>query len=192
MKKSMRIFIAIVLSLLMAPMCNGALNDLDLLILKDPAGELREAIQSGSLEKMIRVVSLIEEGKIPLDIFKDPALVKHAVQLEEKNKQRSKLLLTFKGLLWTALIGVSIMPAGLPRVSALDAHYSMLDDSSSVPVRWLTREGRDPSYLYAKGTGLALISVFLMVLYQGSSSVKKQRTLIYELTKMYHQKSLVN
>lgn len=150
-------------------------NGLDLIILQNPERELKNAIKKGFLEKVVRAIKLIEQGKINLAIFKDQNLLEKASKREIKNNCHSKKYQFFRGALWTTLAAIILFPAGATKEEIL-VDYNKLDYSP----------------LMIKGLLLMMNMCFLRLAKEGKSLMISNARLVNQLVKKYHQKSLAN
>lgn len=154
--------------------CNAETSDLDLIILQNPKVELKKAAKKGQLEKLVRIIKLIDQKKIDPEIFKDPSLVSKAEKREIKNNRDSKKYLFFKGLLWTSLIATALFPAG----------------ASKNPIDMCVIDNLDYYPLLLKGMIMSLELMFLKFMSDGKALWKRDGGLGNQLIKKYHEKSL--
>lgn len=150
-------------------------NELDLIILQNPKVELKKAAKKGQLEKLVRIIRLIDQKKLDLDLFKDSSLLGKTEKREIKNNRTSKKYLFFNGFLWTSFLGIGLIPAGASRGP------SILIDMG---------DGLDYSPLVLKGLYMALCFWFLVLMDDGKALFKRDGRLVKQLIKKYHEKSL--
>ena len=154
--------------------CKAETNDLDLIILQNPQVELKKAAKKGQLEKLVRIIKLIDQKKIDVEIFKDPSLVNKAEKREIKNNRDSKKYLFFRGFLWTSLLASALFPAGGSKYSI---GMCVIDNLDYYP-------------LLLKGMIMSLELMFLRLMSDGKALWKRDGRLVHQLIKKYHEKSL--
>lgn len=157
--------------------CIAETTDLDLIILQNPKAELKKAAKKGQLEKLLRIIRLIDQRKINPEIFQDPSLMSKAEKREIKNNRYSKVYLGFRGFLWTSLIGTALIPAGAEKSAFSDLLFSEFG-------------GLDPFPVTIKGIFLLMELWFLHLSSSVKELLKRDGRLVNQLVKKYHEKSL--
>jgi len=178
MKKISLFLLLMVATIIPSAVCKAETNDLDLIILQNPENELKKAVKRGYLEKLVRVIKLIESKQLDLKIFQDPDLLKRASKRENKNNRNSKKYNFLRGALWTTLVTTILFPAG-----ATKEFFWEGSEIKSLPSYWP---------LMMKGTLLSLNLWFLRLTTEGKAMFVKNARLANQLVKKYHAKSLAS
>lgn len=164
------------------------INDLDLIILQDPKAELKTAVKKAQLEKLVRIIRLINQGKLNLEMFKDPSLLTEAEEAEVKANHDSKKYLFFKSLFWASLIGIGLYPAGAVKSEFIQGGIRY---RSPHAIGLFPHGELDYSLLWTKVIiMLAGPALYLRIMNDVKASWKRNGALVKQLVEKYHEKSL--